>query len=220
MRKLLVLVMFLASAMVLNAKVSNLNSQKLYQEMNLENVISYPMFEQAIAGYNHLDVIDKEIITLIDFSKPSTAQRLYVIDLKRKKLLITSHVAHGKNSGEVYATSFSNKKGSNQSSLGFFKTENTYQSGKNGLSLVIDGLEQGINDKAKERSVVIHGAAYANPSKLNTSSRLGRSFGCPAIPEAVTEKIINLIKDGTLLFIYANNERYLQTSPILSDVAL
>lgn len=190
--------------------------QELYNEMNLQGIVNYQAFEQAIMGYNKLDPKRKDIITLIDFTKPSTEERLYVINLKEKKLLYTTHVAHGKNSGNNYATSFSNKVGSNQSSLGFFITENTYEGG-NGYSLVIDGVEKGINDKAKQRAVVIHGAAYANPSVISSSGRLGRSLGCPALPQEYTKPIIDLIKDGTLLFIYANNENYRQKSLILSD---
>lgn len=100
--------------------------------------------------------------------------------------------------------------------MGFFLTENTYQ-GKNGYSLVLNGLEKGINDRAKERAIVIHGAAYSNPSVIASSGRLGRSFGCPALPQSVSKPIINTIKGGSLLFIYANNKNYLSYSPILSE---
>ena len=120
----------------------------------------------------------------------------------------------GKNSGGNYATSFSNVSGSYKSSLGFYVTENTYQ-GKNGYSLILNGLEKGINDKAKERAIVVHGAAYANPSVAASGGRLGRSFGCPALPQSLTKPIINTIKNGTLLFIYANDKGYLASSTIL-----
>lgn len=152
---------------------------------------------------------------MIDFSKPSTEERLYVINLQEKELLFVSHVSHGKNSGDVFATSFSNVNGSNQSSLGFFVTEGTY-SGKGGYSLILDGLEQGINDKAKERSIVMHGSRNANPSIINKRGSLGRSLGCPAMPEAVTKPIINTLKDGAIVFIFADDEEYLEQSPILS----
>lgn len=198
---------------------SPVDSGQLYAEMQLENVVDYTMFQQAIAGYNHLSVKNKDIITLIDFTKPSTEQRLYVFDIKRKKLLFLSHVSHGRNSGENFATSFSNRSGSNQSSLGFFVTENTYQ-GKNGYSLVLDGLEKGINDRAKERAIVIHGAAYCNPSVIGPSGRLGRSLGCPALPQAVNDAIIDVIKGGSLLYIYANDKEYLKQSTILDQVLL
>lgn len=190
--------------------------QLLYNEMELDGVVNYDAFEKAVAGYNKIEQKSKEILTLVDFSKPSTEERFYVFDMRHKKLLFTSLVSHGKNSGGNYATSFSNKTGSLKSSLGFFLTENTYQ-GRNGYSLVLNGLEKGINDKAKERAIVIHGAAYSNPSVIASSGRLGRSFGCPALPLAVSKPIINTIKGGSLLFIYANNQNYLSYSPILSD---
>ena len=189
--------------------------RQLYQEMQLEGIVNFTAFEQAIAGYNKIEEKSKEILTLVDFSKPSTEERFYVFDMRHKKLLFSSLVSHGKNSGGNYATSFSNENGSLKSSLGFFLTENTYQ-GKNGYSLVLNGLEKGINDRAKERVIVIHGAAYSNPSVIASSGRLGRSFGCPALPQAVSKPIINTIKGGSLLFIYANNQNYLAYSPILS----
>lgn len=189
--------------------------KQLYNEMQLEGIVNFTAFEQAIAGYDKIGEKTKEILTLVDFSKPSTEERFYVFDMRHKKLLFTSLVSHGKNSGGNYATSFSNENGSLKSSLGFFLTENTYQ-GKNGYSLILNGLEKGINDRAKERAIVIHGAAYSNPSAIASSGRLGRSFGCPALPQTVSKPIINTIKGGSLLFIYANNQNYLTYSPILS----
>ena len=190
--------------------------RKLYADMNLENIINYSAFEQAISGYNKIEVKNKDIITLIDFTKPSTEERFYVLDLKQKKLLYSSVVSHGKNSGLNYATSFSNENGSYKSSLGFYVTGNTYQ-GKNGYSLVLDGLEKGINDQAKKRAIVIHGATYSNPTVAMSSGRLGRSFGCPALPESLCTPIINAIKGGSLLYIYANDENYLAHSNILTN---
>lgn len=189
--------------------------RQLYHEMQLDGVVNYKAFEQALAGYNQIEEKTKEILTLVDFSKPSTEKRFYVFDMRHKKMIFSSLVSHGKNSGGNYATSFSNEVGSLKSSLGFFLTENTYQ-GKNGYSLVLNGLEKGINDRAKERAIVIHGAAYSNPSVVASSGRLGRSFGCPALPLKVSKPIINTIKGGSLLFIYANNQNYLAYSPILA----
>lgn len=190
-------------------------TKRLYNELNLQNEIEYTAFEQAMTGYKKIES-KKPILTLIDFSKPSTEERLYVINLDEKKVLFKTHVAHGKNSGGNYATSFSNKKGSNQSSLGFFLTEKTYQ-GSNGYSLVINGLEKDINDKAKVRAVVIHGADYANPHFAKSTGRLGRSFGCPALPRDLTKPIIDVIKDGSLIYAYSDkfNKDYLQHSSIL-----
>ena len=157
---------------------------------------------------------DKNILTVIDFTKPSTEKRLFVIDLKLKKVLFISYVAHGRNSGEKYATSFSNQEGSFKSSLGFYQTENTYY-GKNGYSLVLNGLERGINDKAKERAIVVHGAAYADPSTIRSCGRLGRSLGCPALPLAVSKKIIDTIKGGTLLYIHGDDKTYASQSTFI-----
>lgn len=189
---------------------------KLYAEMQLQNVINFEAFEQAVTGYKHIKAKNKGILTLIDFSKPSTEERLYILDMKQKRLICSSVVSHGRNSGNNYATSFSNISGSYKSSLGFYVTENTYN-GKNGYSLILDGLESGINDKAKERAIVMHGAPYSNPSVIASSGRLGRSLGCPAVPQALCKKIINTIKGGTILFIYANDKNYAKKSTILSS---
>ncbi|MDR2040390.1 MAG: murein L,D-transpeptidase catalytic domain family protein [Bacteroidales bacterium] len=189
-------------------------SQQLYTEMELEHVVNYTAFEYAVTGYQKLNAKNKDVVTLIDFSKPSTEERLYVLDMKQKKILYSTHVSHGKNSGGNYATSFSNERGSNKSSLGFFITENTYQ-GKHGYSLIIDGLEKGINDRAKERAIVIHSATYADPSVIASAGRLGRSFGCPALPKSISKTIIDTIKEGTLIFIYADDQDYFDQSTIL-----
>lgn len=189
---------------------------QLYREMNLTGVVDYSVFEKAFAGYGKIAKRGKKnVFTLIDFSKPSTEERLYVFDLDRKKMLHHSHVSHGRNSGENYATSFSNESGSHKSSLGFYLTGDTYQ-GKNGYSMLLYGLEPGINDKARERAIVVHGAAYANPSVVGSGGRLGRSFGCPALPQAVNEEIINTIKGGTVMFIYANDRNYLAQSELVA----
>ena len=192
------------------------NSRALYHEMALAGTIDYAVFERAIAGYNRMGGHAKDILTVIDFTKPSTEKRLFVIDLKLKKILFISYVAHGRNSGEKYATSFSNREGSFKSSLGFYKTENTYY-GKNGYSLVLDGLERGINDKAKERAIVMHGATYADPSTIRSCGRLGRSLGCPALPLAVCKKIIDTIKGGTLLYIHGDDKTYASRSTFIKQ---
>ena len=189
---------------------------QLYTEMQLNDMIDYAAFSQAFAGYNIIESKNKDLLTVVDFSKPSTEERLYVLDLNKKKILFSSHVSHGRNSGENYATTFSNKSGSFMSSLGFYLTEGTYQ-GKNGYSLILNGLEEGINDKAKQRAIVIHGADYCNPAMTASGHRLGRSLGCPALPHNVCKPIINTIKNGTLLFIYANDKDYLAKSTILQQ---
>lgn len=186
----------------------------LYEKLKLEETICYKAFEQAFEGFYSIKKKQKNVLTVIDFSKPSTEKRMCVIDLDKEKVLHISYVAHGKNSGGKYATSFSNKTGSHKSSLGFYLTEQTYD-GKNGYSLILDGLEKGINDKAKERAIVVHAAEYANPSNIKSSGRLGRSFGCPALPENVNKKIIDAIKGGSVMYIYANSSTYLAQSNIL-----
>lgn len=190
-----------------------MDGEQLFEEMQLGGVVNFLAFRQAVTGYNKIEEKSKSILTLIDFTKPSIEKRLFVFDMKEKKVLYSSVVSHGKNSGDNYATSFSNEVGSYKSSLGFYLTGNTYQ-GKNGYSLLLNGLEKGINDRARERAIVVHGAAYANPS-ICKSGRLGRSFGCPALPQALTKPIINTIKGGSVLFIYANNKEYMAKSTIL-----
>lgn len=162
--------------------------------MQLEGVVNWKAFRQAVAGYYKIDNRKREVLTLIDFSRPSTAKRLFVFDMRERKVLFSSVVSHGKNSGDNYATSFSNEYGSYKSSLGFYLTESTYQ-GKNGYSLILNGLEKGINDRARERAIVMHGAAYADPSVVSRGGRLGRSFGCPAVPQKLSRPIIDAIKE-------------------------
>ena len=186
-------------------------SVELYHAMNLEGVVDFEAFHRAVLGYQKIDGRKRNILTLIDFNKPSTEERLYVFDLDRREVLFISHVAHGRNSGENYATSFSNQSGSHKSSLGFYLTGITYQGG-NGYSMRLHGLEKGINDRAYDRAIVVHAAAYANPSVIGPGGRLGRSFGCPALPEAVNDKIINRIKGGTVMYIHADDKNYVAHS--------
>lgn len=176
-------------------------ASRLYKELNLEEVTGLPAFQEALKGYRLYGGEQDSLLTLIDFTKSSREKRFCVIDLKQKQVLYKSHVAHGRNSGEDYALVFSNRPGSFQSSLGFYRTGGTYY-GKNGYSLLLDGLQPGINDKARDRNIVIHGAAYADPSVINNLGRLGRSLGCPALPPSVSRKVIDSIKNGTLLYIH------------------
>lgn len=187
------------------------NEKRLYEEIGLDGKLNYDVFKTALNGYSKIDGRKKELLTIIDYSKPSTEKRFFVIDMDRKELLVHSHVSHGKNSGGNIATSFSNKVSSNKSSLGFFLTENTYMGG-NGYSLVLNGLEKGINDKAKDRYIVIHGADYANPKVAKSQGRLGRSLGCPALPKDISKKAIDMIKNGSVLFVYGNDTNYLERS--------
>ena len=157
----------------------------------------------------------KKILAVIDYSLPSTKKRLWIFDLKKDKLLFHELVAHGKGSGNNYAKKFSNKEGTLASSLGLFEATGTYQ-GKHGYSLKLRGLEKGINDNAEERAVVVHGAWYVSAAFAKKHGRLGRSWGCPALDKRVARQVIDAIKDGSLLFVYHPEERWLNRSEYLN----
>jgi len=188
---------------------------ELYNDFGLSEIVHFKAFEQAMQGLEKINTKNKNIITIIDFTLPSTEKRMVVLDLEKKQVLFHTIVSHGRNSGEKYATSFSNKHGSYQSSLGFYLTENTYF-GANGYSLRLEGLEKGINDQAKPRAVVIHGADYCSEEVIKSTGRLGRSYGCPALPREINEAVIDTIKNGSLLYIYANNKEYATTSQLVN----
>jgi L,D-transpeptidase catalytic domain len=155
------------------------------------------------------------LLTVIDYSKASTQPRLWVLDLEREQVLFEELVAHGRGSGENYATRFSNAEGSHQTSLGLFRTADTYV-GSNGYSLRLDGLEAGINDRARDRAIVMHGAPYVSEDHLRAVGRLGRSHGCPALRTAIARIVIDTIKDGSLVFAYYPDERWLRGSRFLN----
>jgi len=188
--------------------------KELYDEMKLQGIIKWDAFEQAMQGYNQLNPKNRNIVTIIDFTLPSTEKRMYVLDMKAKKLLYHNIVSHGRNSGEKFATAFSNKHGSFQSSLGFYYAEETYFGG-NGFSLRLDGLEKGINDQARPRAIVVHGADYCSTDMIKSTGRLGRSYGCPALPRELAKPIINTIKGGSLMYIYAGNKDYLASTKVV-----
>jgi hypothetical protein len=192
----------------------------LYDSLQLEKFgLKKEAFIYAYTGYKNLTekgVFNKEgIITICDFSQSSKNKRLYLIDLNNYKLLLNTYVAHGRNSGGEFAKKFSNKPQSLQSSLGFYKTKETYF-GSHGLALTIAGLEKGINDKAERRKIVVHGSDYIGDNYLRFSKYMGRSFGCPAIPKKYTNQLINTIKNGSCLFIYHPDKYYLAGSKILN----
>lgn len=193
---------------------SSSDCELLYEQMKLEELVQFDAFKAAYIGYKKLNKQNNSLLTLIDFNRPSTEKRMYVLDMAKKEVLFVSYVSHGRNSGENYATSFSNRNGSHQSSLGFYRTGGTYQGG-NGYSLLLDGLEEGINDQARPRAIVIHGADYCSEAVIRSSGRLGRSFGCPALPRELATPIINTIKGGSLLFIYADQANYLAMSDVI-----
>ncbi len=153
-------------------------------------------------------------LAVIDYSRPSTQTRLWVFDLQRKALLFAEHVAHGKGSGDNLANAFSNRDGSHQSSLGLFRTAETYQGG-NGYSMRMDGLEPGVNDAARDRLIVMHGAPYVDPLAALKQGRLGRSYGCPAVRPQVARELIDTLKQGQLLFAYYPDPEWLKGSALL-----
>lgn len=187
---------------------------KKYENCRLEEVISYDIFKMAMIGYENIEPKNKDILTIIDFSEPSTDKRFYLIDLKSEKLLINTWVAHGINSGENEALSFSNIRDTKMSSPGFFVTAETYQ-GSNGYSLRIDGIEKHINNKARRRYIVIHGADYVSEEFIIENGRLGRSWGCPAVPMKLSTQIIDLIKEGSCIFVYTSDTEYFKNSKLI-----
>jgi hypothetical protein len=194
------------------------NPLLLYSQMNLKELgLSEKAFTLAIKGWSKLKVkgnISKDIISICDFTQSSNKKRLYIIDLANGALLFNTLVAHGKNTGEEFARYFSNKPSSLQTSLGFYITREAYE-GSHGLGLKLAGMEPGFNDRAEERAIVMHGADYVCDAFINQYGRLGKSWGCPAVPFGMHEKIINAIKDGSCLFIYYPDKTYLAASKLL-----
>lgn len=184
---------------------------KFYANCNLQaSGLSFIVFQKTMIGYFNLtreNVINptKSIVTIVDFTQPSTFKRLWIIDLKAEKILLNTLVAHGQGSGDNIPNQFSNIAESHQSSLGFYVTDDVYI-GKHGISLKLEGLDEGINSLAKSRAIVVHGASYVSESFIKTHGRLGRSHGCPAVPEELNNQIIGLIKNKTMLYIYGTTQ--------------
>lgn len=195
-------------------------STTLYQTLNLAELgLSHEAMDYAVKGYQKLvadGVVDNaRYLTVIDFSQSSRKKRFYLIDVQEQKLVLNTFVSHGKNTGVDMAKDFSNTINSEKSSLGFYVTGNTY-TGKHGLSLRLDGQDTGFNHNAMARGIVVHGAAYVNAGRVN-SDFMGRSQGCPALPEAEYEQVINHIKDGSVMFLYYPAQEYIQQSPVLNS---
>ncbi|MGF1879354.1 murein L,D-transpeptidase catalytic domain family protein [Photobacterium frigidiphilum] len=176
--------------------------QYVYKKTKLEGVIDYAIFKQGFNAYTNTKGKKKSLLTIIDYSKPSTEKRFFVIDLKNHTLLYSTYVSHGVNSGGKMAKNFSNTVNSRKSSLGTYLTSTTYNGG-NGYSLKLDGLTAGINDNARRRYIVIHGADYATETFIKRNGYLGRSWGCPALPKKLSKKIIDTIKNGSVIFAHA-----------------
>lgn len=181
--------------------VESIYSNLIVNNFSLPNKIS---FTKAMTGYFELkkrDIIQNEILTLVDYSLSSNENRLWVIDLKSNTILFQSLVSHGRNSGNEFANSFSNKPESYKSSLGFYLTGETYF-GKHGYSLRLDGLDKGVNSNARDRAIVVHGADYVSERFIKQNGRLGRSLGCLALSQELTKEVIDTIKNKSCLFVY------------------
>ncbi len=194
-------------------------ARNIYNQIGLKDYTDFQTFATSLIGYLNLKrkgLIKKDgLLVLIDYAQPSDKERFFVIDIRRKKLIYKSLVAHGKYSGEKFAYSFSNRPGSYKSSLGFFITGKTY-CGKHGSSLFLQGVEPGINDNAVKRRIVIHGADYVSRSFIRKYGRLGRSHGCPALPLDLAKPIIETIKDGSCVFIFGKDASYFRRSSVIN----
>lgn len=203
---LLNLFFFIGFSMFAQASKDN-DYEQLWRECGLVGIIDYELFYAAMQAKAQFSFAKPDVMTIIDYSQASVEERFFVIDVDKRKLLYHSLVAHGVNSGENFALRFSDKPNSRCSSLGMYRTGEMYY-GKYGLSLRLYGLEPGINGNALRRSIVIHGADYVSREFIRKYGRLGRSWGCPALPKSLASAIIRCIAGGSLLFIYADDEDY------------
>lgn len=201
-------------------RIAHGDTTDLYAELGLKSLgLAREPFLNALKGLEHLSekgkVASQGLLSIADFSKPSSEKRLYIIDLTKKLILFHTYVSHGRNTGNQFAQSFGNESGSLKSSLGFFTTGGTY-CGEHGKSLRLLGMEPGVNDKALERGIVIHGASYVSEQFIARHGRLGRSHGCPAVPEHLCGSIIEKIKGGSCFYIYYPDSTYLSRSSVLN----
>lgn len=192
----------------------------LYSSLHLDSMeLSHEAYSYALQGLENLEdagaVLKDSVITVIDFSLPSYKKRLFVIDLASGELLFNTYVSHGRNSGTDMAKRFSNRYNSFQSSPGFYITGATYY-GEHGYSLRLEGKEKGINDNALVRKIVMHPADYVSNTSIKLKGYLGRSLGCPAIPQAIHKPLINTIKEGSCLFIYSPDTNYINQSELIT----
>ncbi|NLF52986.1 MAG: murein L,D-transpeptidase catalytic domain family protein [Thauera phenolivorans] len=209
----------LASVISFPAQAGSPSSRALLDSLaTAAPTLDRKVLDKAIAAMdcavsNGLDAAER--LAVIDFSRPSSEQRLWIFDLERRKLVLQDFVAHGQNSGDNFATRFSNNVGSHQTSLGLFRTQETYV-GKHGYSLRMDGLEPGINDRARERAIVVHSADYVDPSWIGRQGRIGRSQGCPAVRPEIGQQVVDHLKGGQYMFAYYPDQDWLQSSAYLN----
>ncbi len=192
------LLLFFSSFKAYADKLPNANDA--YRLLGLDKQLSYWKFKNA---YNHFkrNRRHKNVFTIIDYTLPSSKERFWVIDMDKRRVEHATHVSHGINSGSLYSRYFSNIVNSKQTSVGVFLANETYE-GIHGYSLRLDGLSGGLNDKARERAIVVHGADYAHPNVVEKAGQLGTSWGCPAVPSNVSKQIINKIKEGTYIYAF------------------
>ena len=195
-----------------------LDVKSVYDSLNIKGKIDYSIFQKAYLGYVQIPNKNPGVLVIIDYSKPSNEERFYVLDLNKKKLVYSTRVAHSKNSGLEIPLEFSDDPNSYQSSLGFFLTLGEYN-GAYGYSLRLKGLEENINANAESRAIVIHGGNIVDDEYIKKFGFAGRSLGCPVLPAALTKEIVNYIKHGRVLFIYGNDEEYIEESLYLSKLA-
>jgi len=210
----------MAAAKAAELRMVIVQAVSIYDRMNLDaQGLNEKAFEYAWRGYHNMLkkglIHKKAVLSICDFSQSSRSKRMYVIDVLHRRLLYRTYVAHGQNSGDEYATSFSNDPDSYKSSLGFYVTQRTYI-GRNGLSLRLNGVDSGYNDMALKRQIVLHGSTYVSDKYMQDYGTLGTSLGCPALPTGVSGQIIRLVKGGSCLFIYHPTRQYLDNSPIIN----
>lgn len=209
-----------ARSTTINSALLSVSSTVLYDSLKLADFgLNKRAFAYAWKGYLSLyekgKIANPGYLSIADFTQSSKNKRLYILDLLEMKMFMNTYVAHGRNSGGEFAKTFSNRADSHKSSLGFYITGKTY-TGVHGLSLQINGLERGINDRALARKIVIHGAEYVSDDFIEANPFIGRSFGCPAVPATERDTIINAIKEGSCLFIYHPSKVYISKSKILN----
>ena len=195
-----------------------LDVKSVYDSLNIKGKIDYSIFQKAYLGYVQIPNKNPGVLVIIDYTKPSNEERFYVLDLNKKKLVYSTRVAHSKNSGLEIPLEFSDDPNSYQSSLGFFLTLGEYN-GAYGYSLRLKGLEENINANAESRAIVIHGGNIVDDEYIKKYGFAGRSLGCPVLPHSLTREIIDFIKHGRILFIYGNDEEYVDNSAYLSKLA-
>lgn len=215
-----VLILCLLSALLMPAhSMANDFDSVMYEKLSLQAPELNPMVLRKALQASQCAVSNgiraPERLAVIDFSLPSARPRLWIFDLTEHRLLLQDLVAHGKNSGMASPSEFSNVEGSHQSSLGLFRAQESYR-GKHGYSLRLDGLEPGINDLARQRAIVIHGADYVNEDWVRDYGRIGRSHGCPAVGREIISQVVDNLKGGQLVFKYYPDQHWLQSSTLLN----